>query len=125
MMPPNRAGFAPQGASGETQGAGNTQSHAFCGSRLAAPGSRQPARGAPGSRRTRPRLGRAAGREAMKPHVLLVGANARYARPSAVPTSRTASATTHATPHCMAMTAHIIFVPSSFLTAETAATHGV
>ena len=49
----------------------------------------------------------------------------RYPRPSAVPARRTTSATTHATPHCMATTAHIIFVPSSALTADTAATHGV
>ena len=42
-----------------------------------------------------------------------------------MPTSRTTSATTHATPHCMATTAHIMRVPSSAFTADTAATHGV
>lgn len=31
MMPPNRTGFAPQGASGDARDTPNTQSHAFRG----------------------------------------------------------------------------------------------
>ena len=74
-----------------------------------------PARNAPAARNAPPARNAPAARTAP----------ARYARPSASPTSRTASATTQATPHCIAITAHIMRVPSSPRTAETAATQGV
>ena len=96
-MPPSRAGFAPWG-----RRPGRTDDETPNRTRFVAPGAAPPGT-----------------------HLAPLPAHARYARPSAIPASRTTSATTHATPHCMAMTAHIIFVPSSFLTAETAATHGV